>query len=202
MSHILVSDLFLLPWFIFLPNDCHSWGVCCNMTVQAIHWNQKWLFWLLYVCYTEQNYAKYIPSRKCMFSWSMIGVFHQEHIKLEHEMIMQNIKFENALMVGLFLFLLLKHICTNTLDLTYCSAIPILFGWSLHGELHHYMHIFETFPTFSLSFLPDTFIFPPLNHFIPLCRLPSTTLWNGCSHWRCSLALSAQNTSGLLMLCW
>ena len=106
----------------------------------------------------------------------MIGVFHQEHIKtykaeeLEHKMIMRNIKFENALMVGLFVFLLLTQICTNTLDLTYCSTIPIVFGWSLHGE-----HI-ETFPTFSLSFLPDTFIFPPLNHFIPLCRLPSTTL--------------------------
>ena len=23
-TNILVSDLFLLPWFIFLPNDCHS----------------------------------------------------------------------------------------------------------------------------------------------------------------------------------
>ena len=24
LTTILVSDLFLLPWFIFLPNDCHS----------------------------------------------------------------------------------------------------------------------------------------------------------------------------------
>ena len=24
VTSILVSDLFLLPWFIFLPNDCHS----------------------------------------------------------------------------------------------------------------------------------------------------------------------------------
>ena len=49
--------------------------------------------------------------------------------------------------------------------------------------------------------LPDTFIFPPLNHWIPFFGSSSTTLSNGCSHWRYSFALSAQNTSGLLMLC-
>jgi len=41
VTNILVSDLFLLPWIVFLPNDCHSWGVLCNMTVQTIHCKQN-----------------------------------------------------------------------------------------------------------------------------------------------------------------